>query len=167
MKRRRAWYGEIMRLRSSGRAVTVAAALVVVLAACGSDNSASSSVVTTATTVPTTATTTAAGNAALCSARASLKSSIQDLAKVDVVKSGTSGLQDALTKVKENLQAVKSSANADLQPQVTAVQNAVDQLSTALSNASSVGVAGVATAAKNVATAGSTLITSLDNLKCS
>jgi hypothetical protein len=161
-----------MRLRSSGRALLGAAALVAVLTACGSDNS-SSSVVTTATTVATTATTTssgtttASGNAALCSARDSLKTSIQDLASVDVVKSGTSGLQTALTKVKDNLQAVKSAASADLQPQVTATQTAVDQLSTALSNASSVGVAGVATAARDVASAGSTLITSLNNVKCS
>jgi hypothetical protein len=69
--------------------------------------------------------------------------------------------------VKDNLQAVKNAAGADLQPQVTAVQNAVDQLSTALSNASSVGVAGVTTAAKDVATTGSTLITNLNNVKCS
>jgi len=95
-----------------------------------------------------------------------LKTDVQGLASVDLVKNGTSGLQDALTKIKNDLQAVKSSAGSDLQPQVNALQTAVDQLSTALSNASSVGVAGVATAAKNVATAGSTLLTSLDQLKC-
>ena len=83
-----------------------------------------------------------------------------------LVKNGTSGLQDALTKIKNDLQSVKSAAGSDLQPQVNALQTAVDQLSTALSNASSVGVAGVATAAKDVATAGSTLLTSLDKLKC-
>jgi capsule polysaccharide export protein KpsE/RkpR len=85
---------------------------------------------------------------------------------VDVVKNGTSGLQDALTKVKTDLQSVKSAAGSDLQPQVTSLQTAVDQLSTALSNPSSVGVAGVVTAAKDVATAGTALLTSLDNLKC-
>jgi hypothetical protein len=164
-----------MTLRLPGAASAAVLGLALVLTACGSDNSSSSVVTTTVTTTATSSASTAAstsapsgasGSAALCSARDSLKTSIQDLASVDVVKNGTSGLQDAVTKVKNNLQAVRSAAGADLQPQVTAAQSSLDQLSTALSNASSVGVAGVVTAAKNAATAGTTLLSSLDNLKC-
>jgi len=164
-----------MTLRVRGAATLAAISLAVVLAACGSDNSSSSSVVTTTATARATSTSTTSGtnapsgpsgSPALCSARDTLKTDIQGLASVDLVKNGTSGLQDALTKIKNDLQAVKSAAGSDLQPQVNSLQTAVDQLSTALSNASSVGVAGVVTAAKNVATAGSALLTSLDQLKC-
>ena len=165
-----------MTLRLRGAATLAAISLAVVLAACGSDNSSSSSVVTTTATARATSTSSTtsgtnapsgpSGSPALCSARDTLKTDIQGLASVDLVKNGTSGLQDALTKIKNDLQAVKSAAGSDLQPQVNSLQTAVDQLSTALSNASSVGVAGVVTAAKNVATAGSALLTSLDQLKC-
>jgi hypothetical protein len=166
-----------MRLSLRGRppaaalAAAVAGALVLAssLGACGSDNS-SSSVVTTVTT--SAATTSASGpsgtaSAALCKARDDLRSSVQELASVDVVKNGTSSLQAALTKVKNNLQAVKDAAGSDLQPQVNALQSAVDQLSTAVANVSSVGVAGVLTAARDVGTAGATLLSSLDKLHCS
>jgi hypothetical protein len=153
-----------MKLRTVGRTAMSATALVFVLGACGGDNS-SSSVVTTVTTSATS--TTASGNAALCAARDSLKSSIDDVRSVDVIKNGTSALQAALTKVKDNLQAVKAAAGADLQPQVTALQDAVTELGTAITNVASVGVAGVVTATRDVATAGSTLLTSLNNLKCS
>jgi hypothetical protein len=154
-----------MRLPRFGRAVMVAGAVALVpaVAACGSDNS-SSSVVTTVTTSATTAT--IASNAALCTARDNLKGSIQELTGVDVIKNGTSSLQAALTKVEDNLQAVKDAAGPDLQPQVTAVQNAVNELSTAVANVSSVGVAGVVTAARGVGSAGTTLLTSLDKLRC-
>ena len=175
-----------MTMRLHGGAILAAIGLTAVLAACGSDNSSSSSVVTTSATTATSTTVTsgtttsttsssgtstsgpsgATASAALCSARDSLKTSIQNLGNADVVKNGTSGLQDALTNVKNNLQAVKSAAGSDLQPQVNALQTSLDQLSTAISNASSVGVAGVVTAVKNVATAGTDLVTSLDKLKC-
>jgi hypothetical protein len=153
-----------MTLRTLGRATVAATALITAAGACGGDNS--SSVVTTPVTTSATSTT-ASGGAALCAARDSLKSSIDELRSVDVIKNGTSALQAALTKVKDNLQAVKAAAGADLQPQVTALQNAVTELGTAIANVGSVGVAGVGTAARDVATTGSTLLTSLNNLRCS
>src|SRR4051794_28063902 len=127
--------------RRTGPIATLGLATVLLLAACGSDNSSSSSVSAATTTAITTAaattaaattsttaissaaaatTSTAAGqsNAQLCQARDSLKTSIQDLGNVDVVKNGTAGVKDALTKVQNNLTTVKASATDQLQPQV-------------------------------------------------
>jgi len=159
-------------------------ALSLVAAACGSDNSSSSSTTTaaptssstatsssTSTTTSTstsssTATSAGSGNAQLCADRDALTASIQDLTSVDIVKNGTAGLTTALTKVKDNLAAVKASASAQLQPQVKAFEDALTALGTAVTNLSSGGVASVVTAATTAGQAGSTLITSLSSLKC-
>jgi hypothetical protein len=151
---------------------TLAAVLGVVglLGACGSSSSSSSRPTTPTSATSTTASSTTANiasNAQLCSAREALKTSIQDLTNVDVVKNGTSAVDAALTKVRDNLQAVKSSAHGQLSPQVDALQNAVDQLGKSISNLSSGGsISGVVTAAKNVGQAGSNLSDALSNMKC-
>jgi hypothetical protein len=150
-------------------------ALSLVAAACGSDNSSSSSTSTAAATTSTstsastsasTSTSAGSGNAQLCADRDALTTSIQDLTSVDIVKNGTAGLTAALTKVKDNLAAVKASASAELQPQVKAFEDAITALGTAVTNVGSAGVASLVPAATTAAQAGSTLVTSLSALKC-
>ena len=106
------------------------------------------------------------GSGAVCTAREELRSSIDDLKNVDVVKNGTAGIQTALTNVKKSLQDVKASASSELQPQVKAFEDAVNQLEEALKNVSSGGVSAVVSAAKDVGTTGSTLLTGLQDVKC-
>jgi hypothetical protein len=144
--------------------------LSLALAACGSDNSSSSattvavSVITTTTTAPGASTSAGGSNAALCSARSALTTSLQDLASVDVIKNGTSALQAPIDAIKKNLADVKAAAGADLQPDVKAFEDSLTQLQTAVSNG---GAAGIATAATAVAKNGATLLASLQTLKCS
>ncbi len=156
------------------RTALLVAATLVGLAACGGDNSSSSvatSVTTATTTSATTATTTAAASSsvpvtasqALCTARADLRTSVQDLQNIDLVKNGTSGVKDALTKVKDNLAAVRSAAGNDLQPQITAFDDALKTLQTAVDGSN---VAGIATGVKDVVQTGTTLLTDLGKLSC-
>jgi hypothetical protein len=132
------------------------------LGACGSSSKTSSpptSVSSTSVSV--------ASNAELCSARGALKQSIQDLGNFDVIQNGTSGLDAAVNKVRDNLDAVKSASHGQLQPQVTALQNALDQLGKSISNLSSGGsITDVVNAARSVGQAGSNLADALSNLKC-
>ena len=81
-----------------------------------------------------------------------------------MVKNGTSGLQSAITDVQTNLDAVKSSAGADVQPQVTSLEDALNGLTAAVSNGS---VTAAVTAAAGVMTNGQALLTSLQDLRCS
>jgi len=145
----------------------LATAAALALGACGGDNS-SGSVSTTAVTTAAPATTTAgstpvSASAALCNARSALQTSVQDLTKIDLVQNGTNGVKDALTKVKDNLTAVKAAAGNDLQPQVTAFQDALQQLQTAVDASSA---ASIATSLKSVIQTGTTLLTDLGKLSC-
>ena len=163
--------GGPMRIRSRACAVVTIVGLSLAIAACGSDNSSSSSttvavsVVTTTTSATSGASTSVgASNAALCSARNALTTSLQDLASADVIKNGASSLQAPIDSIKKNLADVKAAAGADLQPDVKAFEDSLTQLQTAVSNG---GVAGIATAATAVAKSGATLLASLQTLKCS
>jgi hypothetical protein len=169
------------------RCLTVASliGLAFAVGACGDDDSSSSSAATTgaasttaaatsrttsraSTTTPANgATTSAAASDELCSARDSLGSSVQDLTSVDVVKNGTSSLQAAVSKVKDNLQTVKAEAGDELRPQVEAMETSLTQLQDAVSNVSSGGIRAVSTALSDVGQTGSALLTSLQSLKCS
>jgi hypothetical protein len=137
--------------------------LLGLLGACGSSSKTSSP--------PTSGSSTSgsvASNPQLCSARDALKQSIQDLGNLNVIQNGTSGLDAAVNKVRDNLQAVKSASHEQLQPQVTAVQNALDQLGKSISNLSSGGsINDVVNAARNVGQTGSNLADALSSLKCS
>jgi hypothetical protein len=152
----------------------------VALGACGSDSTSSSTSAATAsseskaTSGGATSTGASSGSgtpsdtasAEVCAAREDLRSSISELKDVDVIANGTSALQTPLNKVEDNLTALKSAAGDELKPQVTAFQDAVDALETAVKDVGSGGVSAVATAAKDVATSGSDLLTSLDDLRC-
>jgi hypothetical protein len=159
-----------MKIRIRACAVVTVVGLSLAIAACGSDNSSSSSTtvavsaVTTASATSGASTSAGASNAALCSARDALTTSLQDLASVDVIKNGTSSLQAPIDSIKKNLADVKSAAGAELQPDVKAFEDSLTQLQTAVSNG---GAAGIATAATAVAKSGATLLASLQTLRCS
>jgi len=141
----------------------LAAILVIGGAACGDDDD------TTATTTTSTTTTVpgpvSSASDASCAARDELQAAISDLANVDVVRNGTSSITAALTRIKNALGQVRATAGADVQPQVTAFQQSLDQLQAAITGGTSQAAA-IASAARDVASTGSTLITSLGNLRC-
>jgi TolA-binding protein len=159
-------------IRRLGRGVTAVGlglALLGLLGACASDDPSSTAATSTTSAAATTASSSASASASatgteLCAARDDLKQSIDDLKNYDIVKNGTSGLQSALTEVQTDLDAVKSSAGADIRPQVTSLQDALNDLTTAVSNGS---VPDAVTALPGVVTNGQALLTSLQNLKCS
>jgi hypothetical protein len=159
--------------RSPRPAFAAVAAMAILIAGCGSSSSSSTSQPGGSTVAPTSSpsssgsTSPVTSSAELCAARDNLKSSIEDLKNVDVVKNGTSSLQPALRKVKDNLQTVKSLASQELQPKVQAFETALNQLESALKDVGSAGVSGVATAATDAARSGDELLTSLDALRCS
>jgi hypothetical protein len=140
------------------------AGLAIAGSACGDDDSAAT------TTISTTTTTTIPGpvssaSEASCAARDELRQAISDLSKIDVVRNGTSALTDALAHINAALGEVRSTAGADVQPQVDAFQQSLDQLQTALGGGASQ-IAAIVQAVRDVATTGATLLTSLGNLRC-
>ena len=135
--------------------------LSLVLIACSGDNSSSAPVVTATTTTTTTTTV-----APVCAARDALTASIADLKNVDIVKNGVSGLQTALTAVTGNLKDVASAASTELQPEVKALQDALGQLGTAITDVGTSGISAVTQAAQAVVSAASTLTKDLGNLTC-
>jgi uncharacterized phage infection (PIP) family protein YhgE len=142
----------------------LAASLVAGGVACGDDDN------TAATTTTTTTTTTLPGplssaSEASCAARDQLQTAISDLSNVDIVRNGTSAVTEALTKITDALDEVRSTAGADVQPQVDAFQQSLDQLQTALGGGVSQAAA-IVTAVRNVVSTGGTLLTSLRNLRC-
>ncbi len=165
--------------RSRAIGLTGFALVCTLLVACGSDTtSTSSSTATTSasaeatatggdTASPTGGTASPTGSEQLCTDYDAFKSSIEDLKSVDVVKSGTSGLQAAVDKVKASLQSLKTSAAGDAKDQIQAVEDSLKDLETAISNVSSGGEAAVVTAAGTVVSSGSALVQSLQDLDCS
>jgi ABC-type phosphate/phosphonate transport system substrate-binding protein len=154
-------------MRSRHLMVTfVSIALCFVLGACGNDSSTSSATPSpTETTVSPQATSTA-GNAELCAQRDALESSLRELTNINVVASGTSGIQEALSKVRTNLQALRTTARDQYRDQTQALDDALRELETAVTNVDSGGVGPVVTAAGAVATSGQALLDSLRTLDC-
>jgi hypothetical protein len=136
-------------------------------AACGDDDS-SSTTTTTTTTPPSTTNPGPIGSASadLCDARDELQSAIGDLTHVDVVKNGTSAVTSALSRIKDDLGAVRTAAGNDLQPQVAAFQHAIDQVQTALTGSGTPQIDAIVSGLRNVGSTGATLVTSLRNLRC-
>jgi hypothetical protein len=108
------------------RLVAVLIPMVVLAGACGDDDDGGSS---------------AGGNgggdggddsAAVCDARADLDASVNDLSDVDVAAEGTNALDAALGEVGDDVQAVADAAQEDLSDEVDDVQQAYDQLETAV-----------------------------------
>jgi hypothetical protein len=130
------------------RAVGACVVLGVLTVSCGDDDDSASSAATTpatpfATVGPASTATTApvaessatgsstAPSGDVCADRDALRTSVDALTNLDVVAEGTNGVTAAVSDVKDDLAALRSSAGADLQPQVQAVQDAVDELETA------------------------------------
>ena len=161
------------RFRSAG--LTGFVMVCTLLVACGDDSTSSSSTATTGASAQATATGTASptggtasptGSEQLCADYDAFKSSIEDLKNVDIVKSGTSGLQAAVDKVKTSLQSLRTSAADEAKDQIQAVEDSLKDLETAISNVSSGGEAAVVTAAATVVSSGSALVQSLQDIDC-
>ena len=102
----------------------------------------------------------------VCADREALRSSVADLTDVDLVAEGTNGVEPAVEAVKEDLAALRSSAESELEPEVQAVEDAVDELETAVADLGSGGAAEAATAVSDLAEAASTLLDELDQGSC-
>lgn len=102
----------------------------------------------------------------MCAEREALSSSVAALADVDLRAEGTNGLTAAVDAVKEDFAALRGSLSAELQPQAQAVQDALDELGTAVADLGSGGAAAAATAVSNLATAAGTLFESLEVDAC-
>lgn len=154
--------------RSSGsssrlvRRVLAVLAVAMLMAACGDDSGSSSTTTASAesTTIPTT---TAPDD--LCGDAEALRSSVSELEDVDLVAEGTNGASAAISAVQDDLAALSESAGDDLQPQVQAVEDAIDELDTAVDNLDS-DPATALEAVANVATSASALIATLDDGAC-
>ena len=136
------------------RWVVAVVAIVVLVGACGGDDDSSTTTAGVTTTIAAPATTasaatgtTVAGSSAapssdVCADRNELASSVEALQDVDVAAEGTNGVEAAIADVKDDLDALRTSAGAELQPQVEAVQDAVDTLETAVDDFDSNGARG-------------------------
>ena len=95
-----------------------------------------------------------------------MRTSVDALTNLDVVAEGTNAVRAAVSDVKDDLAAVRSSAGSELRPQVEAVQDAVDELETAVADLDSGGVGAAVTAAADLATSAGTLLDSLEAGEC-
>ncbi|MGV1007869.1 MAG: hypothetical protein ACOYBY_04580 [Dermatophilaceae bacterium] len=137
----------------------VAVVLVLALPGCGSGSSATSTGSTT-----TTSASTSDATAAACADAAALKASLQALVAVKPAQDGMDALTTALANTKASLDAAVGSASAALQPAVTQVKTAFNELQTTASGATqsnlkekapaiAAALAGLGTAASGLSTA--------------
>jgi hypothetical protein len=149
------------------------------MASCGSSDDTSSTVSSPTTGETTSAAATAAPAASaadstvsdsspapsgdVCADRDALRASFAALTNVDLVAEGTNGVKTAISAVKDDLTALKASAGSELQPEVQAVQDGIDDLETAVDAGSA---PQAATALTSVADAATTLLDSLENRPC-
>ena len=156
------------------RRVLVLAAVGSLVASCGSsdDSSSTASSPTAAAATSAAATTladstasdsSAASSGDVCADRDALRSSIAALTSVDLVAEGTNGAKAAINAVKDDLAALRTSAGSELQPEVKAVQDGLDELETAVDAGSA---AQAATALTKLAGAATTLFDSLESRPC-
>jgi hypothetical protein len=152
---------------------------IVLVGACGGDDDSSTTatagvattIAASATTAPAATGTTVAGSSAapstdVCADRDELASSVDALQDVDLVAEGTNGVEAAIADVKDDLEAVRASAGAELQPQVEAVQDAIDELEATVDSLDSDGAGEALTAVSNLAGAAGTLLASLEDGAC-
>jgi hypothetical protein len=128
--------------------------------ATGCTSSSSGKSTNPATTSATTSATTA-NAAAVCADYDALKTSLANLATLNVVSAGRDGLQAALSDVASKLATLKSSSQQQFAPQIDQLQNAIDQLKNTVSNLSSGNLAG---SAKTIATQIAAVVTAGRNL---
>jgi len=135
------------------RYVIAVVALGVLVAACGDDDDSTASEETTTTTAPVED---------VCADRDGLQSSVDGLKDVDVAAEGTNGVKAAADDVATSLAALKASAGPELQADVTAVEDALDDLDSAAADIEADGAAPALSAVASVATSAATLLESLD-----
>jgi NAD+--asparagine ADP-ribosyltransferase len=107
------------RVRRWTAALAVALLAVGTAAACGDNGSSSSSTSTTESDQ-------------VCKDADQLKSAIGDLADVDLSQNGTSSLDSAISKVKDQADALGKSVGDELKPQVDDLKSSLDTLKTAV-----------------------------------
>jgi hypothetical protein len=106
-----------------------------VAAACGGSDDNTSGAAPVATTTAAASGTTAAASQA-CADAAALKASGAELDQLDPPKAGKAGIQAALDKVQANLAALKNSATASGDGQITELDGAVEALKTTVAEIS-------------------------------
>ena len=138
MKLDRANRNSVQRGRRGRWIFATALAATLSLAACGSDDDASA-------------------QEKYCEAGQSLESSAGALLDLDLVAKGTSGLEDAINAVEEDLDGLRDSASEAAADEVDALEQSVKDLDSALSDVggdiSADNVGALQTAVQNVATA--------------
>jgi outer membrane murein-binding lipoprotein Lpp len=104
---------------------------------------------------------------AVCSDLDNLKASVQDLKNTNVRSEGLSAVNDRLTKIKQQLQDVETSAKGQYAPQIADLNTAVGKLNTSIDAAKASLNAGtlsvLASTAGSVVTAGQNLVTAVSN----
>ena len=95
-----------------------------------------------------------------------MRSSVEDLKDVDVQAEGAAGLTAAITSLKGDLVALQGSVDAEVKPQVQDVQDAVDELETAVADIDSDGASQALSAVADVASSAATLLDSLESAQC-
>jgi hypothetical protein len=85
----------------------------------------------------------------VCADVDTLKSSVADLKNVDVVGSGTSGLQEAVNEVKDNAERLRADSASALRPAVDRFESSLTAVRTSIENVVSGGTAAVKTAVQN------------------
>jgi hypothetical protein len=99
-------------------ALALALCLSIVAVGCGSDSDSTTSTTTSKQSV--------------CAARNKLESSVKALGNTGTFSNGGASIKKALSKVKNDLDALGSSVKKDMQPNVDAVKKAIDDLQSAL-----------------------------------
>ena len=152
--------GVIVRWSAFGKQL---AAACVVTAALVTGCSSSSSPSNGSTSTTTSTSTSTGSNAAVCSDIENLKASIQGLMNVSITENGLSAISDQITKIKQQLQTLKTDAKGQYDTQINDLTNALNSLSSSFDAArASPSVSTLATLASSVPaviTAGQNLVT--------
>ena len=103
----------------------------------------------------------------MCKSAASLKASIAGLKDINVTANGTSAISAQVTKIKQDLGTLKTSAQGQYSAQTTGLSNALSTLSSSLDAAKASPSAGtlgaLVSAVGAVVTAGTNLVTAVTN----
>ena len=119
------------------------AALAIALAGCSSSTTPTPTSTSTSTTPSASSTSPASsgtpssyptGKEQLCQARDQLKTSLASLTNPSLLQQGTVVIKAAVDQVQTDLNAVVAAGTQDYQPQVTALQSALQQLQSATGN---------------------------------
>jgi hypothetical protein len=138
-------------------------------AACGSSNTspgaAPSSATPAATTSPAASAPAASPTSALCQDVAALRASVDKLKHVTIGKGTADELKADVADVKTKLSAVKAEAHGQAQAQISAMEDSIAKLQSAIktlsSNFSASAVSGTVSALRGVAASASSLLGAL------